>query len=162
MSPELLELADRMARGWYLPGADADDVRQLARIAAWESTRCYRPELGVPAIAFAQLVIGRRLREAVTCARRRKHGPLTDAVRVAIDHDGDQVVVLELIPSPAADVSELVEQREELEQLAAGLGRLTELERTTLVDVANGRTTATASKSVDNALQRARRKLRAA
>jgi RNA polymerase sporulation-specific sigma factor len=159
---ELVELADRMARGWYLPGADDDDVRQVARIAAWESTRCYRPELGASELGFARIVIGRRLREALTAARRRKHGPLTDAVTVAVDEDGDQVVVLELIPDRRVDVAELVEQRDALGRLVDALGGLTELERRTLVDVANGRTAATASKSVDNALQRARHKLRAA
>ena len=162
MQPELVELADRMARGWYLPGADADDVRQVARIAAWESTRCYRPELGTTPRAFAALVIGRRLREALTAARRRKHGPLTDAVTVALDADGDQVTVLELIPDPRTDVAELVEQRDRLGRVTAALGDLTELERATLVEVTSGRLAATASKSVDNALQRARRKLAAA
>jgi RNA polymerase sporulation-specific sigma factor len=162
VNPELLELADRMARQWRLPGADADDVQQLARIAAWESTRCYDANAGASELAFASLVIGRRLRQALTAARRLKHGPLTHAVRVAVDESGDQVVVLELVPDAGADVLELVEQRDRLGRLVAALPTLSALERSTLVDVIAGRATARTSKRVDNALQRARAKLRAA
>lgn len=151
-----------MARGWYLPGADDDDVRQVARIAAWESTRCYRPELGVPAAAWARFVIGRRLRQALTTARRRKHGPLTDAVVVAIDAAGDLVALLELVPDQSPDVLEVLDQRERLGRLVAAMPSLSELERSALADVVSGRATARTSKRVDNALQRARGKLRAA
>lgn len=162
MDAELVALADRMAARWYLPGADRDDVRQVARIAAWESTRCYRPELGTTATSFAALVIGRRLREALKLARRRKHEPLTDAVRVAGDRDGELVDVLDLVADDRADVPDLVELREQLRRLTSTAATLTPLERTTLSDVLSGRVAPTASKAVDNALTRARRKLRAA
>lgn len=162
MDAELVDLADRMARRWYLPGADRDDVRQLARIAAWESTLCYRPELGTTPRHFAALVIGRRLREELTLARRLKHEPLTGARRVALGHDGELVDVLDLIPDARADVGELVEQRERVRRLTAAAATLSPLERETLAGVLSGRVAPTESKTVDNALQRARAKLRAA
>lgn len=162
MDAELVDLADRMARRWYLPGADADDVRQVARIAAWESTRCYRPDLGTTPRAFAALVIGRRLREVLKLARRHKHEPLTLAVRVVGDRDGELVDVLDLVADDRADVPELVELRDRVRRLTAAAATLTALERDTLSDVLSGRVSPTASKPVDNALTRARRKLRAA
>lgn len=162
MNGELLELADAIAACWTIPGADGDDVRQLARIAAWEATRQHDAGRGVPLTAFARMVVKARLYDAWRAATARKHDLLTAAVRHGVADDGSERDVLAGVADDRADVLELVSQRERLGRIVAAVPLLTELERAALADVSSGRLGPRASKRLDNAVQRARRKLRAA
>lgn len=62
---------------WYIPGLDADDVRQEALIALWEAARCHDRDKG-PFPAFARLVIGRRLSDLLQAATRQKRTAVFD------------------------------------------------------------------------------------
>jgi RNA polymerase sigma factor (sigma-70 family) len=64
-------LAVSVASEWRIPGMDADDVRQEALIALWESGRAYDKTKG-PFPPFARLVISRRLRDRLQAATRMK------------------------------------------------------------------------------------------
>lgn len=138
-----------MASAWSLPGADADDVRQEARIALWEACRCYDAALDVPFTAFARIVINRRLRDSLRNAARGKHRLLTDAAR---DQD---------VPTSQ---DEIIQRRAELRALVTGFKQMSLLEQQAIRAVADGTpyTTVGSFKTVDNAVQRGRRKLRAA
>lgn len=143
-------LAYRVARDYWLPGADRDDVRQIALIALWEAARCYRPGIGTFP-SFAETVIRRRLCSAVRAARREKRQVLTDAARED---------VLSRVTSNE-DPARTVELRDDLARLAAVMRTLSPVEREGMRRVVNelpyvGR------KDLDNGVQRARRKLRAA
>ncbi len=143
-------LALALSTGWRLPGADADDVRQEARIALWEAARCYDATLGVPFTAFARLVIARRLRDALRRYGQRRHQMLTDAERDTSE-----------IPTTHADI---LERRQELRQLVIAFHALSPLEQKAILTSANGTPCSEVGelKSVDNATQRGRQKLRRA
>jgi len=158
----LIELAERQSRRFYLAGGDADDARQEALIAAWDATQRWDPAGGLELEQFVAFCVRRRLVTALKLTQRHKHRPLTESLRAIANEDGELEPIAELIPDRRADVVELAEQRDRLRRLAAAWPSLSELERATLEDVVNGRQPATASKSVGNALERARAKLRSA
>lgn len=131
-------IAHSVARNYWLRGADRDDVRQEARLALWEACQAYDPAKGsFP--PFARLVINRKLSSRLKVTMRH-HAPATDQA--------------ELVAAP---------ERQEglLDGLLAALPSLTVLERQALADFLNGVPT-TSSKAHENALHRARRKLREA
>src|SRR5262245_56716415 len=132
-------LARSIAHQYFIPGADRDDVQQEALIGLWEAARLWDKERGASFATFASLVIHRRLHTCLKAANRRKHRFLTDASRDldlgTVEEPGGQLaLILEALPS------------------------LSELERQSLADSLNG--VPIRSKRYDNALQRARRKLR--
>jgi len=77
-------LAGYVARRFYFPGHDYDDVRQEALIALWQAQRSYDgtgDERG-----HLALCIHRRLSSKLKEARRLKHGPLNEALREPESH----------------------------------------------------------------------------
>jgi RNA polymerase sigma factor (sigma-70 family) len=134
-------IALAIARDYRIPGLDPDDTRQEALVALWEATGIHDPERG-PFPPLARTVIHRHLRDLLQAATRQKRTAL-------IDHDAEPV---------ARDDSA---GREQLSLLVDALPTLTELERAAVRAHLNGVPTSS-SKRHDNALNRARAKLRAA
>lgn len=163
-------LAHSIAGAYYLPGGDDDDVRQEALIALWVAARGFDREFGVPFSTFARLVIHRRLGTAVRFATRGKHRMLTESVREVELEDGPAPAV-ELLVEPHGDQVEQLMQRDEVRRIVEVIGGMTDLERTAIVGhVFEGRSYQALVDEgpfrdytqVDNALQRAREKLREA
>lgn len=160
-------IAYRIAADFYLPGADRDDTRQEALIGLYLAVTCFRPDRGATFTTFANHCIRMRLYQAVKLADRGKHRPLTNALRVVQLDDGETDAT-ELAVDHRADPALIVAQRADLRTLALGTRTLSALERVSLLGIANGHTynqlattTGTSTKSIDNACQRARVKLRA-
>lgn len=86
-------LADAIAREWFLPGADMDDVHQEARVALWIATATWKPEKGLKFRTYARHAIKADLRDKVQSANRHKHRVLTDA-----DRDELQLSLIETAP----------------------------------------------------------------
>lgn len=139
-------IALAIAKEWYLPGGDQDDVRQEALIALWEAARSYKPEMGPPFPVFARLLINRRLASTLRAALRGKQLVLTDAVR---DYD-----------TPVMDACTAVIQRERVRQIVHVAAGLKGLEREALRRILADKPLA--SKSEDNARARVRVKMKAA
>lgn len=135
-------IAYAIARDYFIPGADRDDVRQEALIGLWIAARAYKKEKG-PFPAFARVVVQRHLKDRVKAANRPKARLLTDADRTAE------------IADRTADETDT-----QLSLLVDALPTLSELERRALAASLNGQPIT--SKQQDNALQRARTKLRRA
>jgi hypothetical protein len=105
--------------------------------------------------------LGSVLKMALAGKDRLLAGPrLEEPVRVA----GVETPLGELIPSREAGPHERLERREQLQQLAVAASRLTDLERRAVGGIISGVPYAALgeTKSIDNALQRARRRLREA
>ncbi|WP_229776295.1 sigma-70 family RNA polymerase sigma factor [Alicyclobacillus cellulosilyticus] len=169
------------ARMYFLAGANFEDLVQEAMIGFYESIRDYRPGR-LPFRSFARLCITRQIIEAVKVFSSRKHAPLNDALSLdaPLCHDPeDERTLMDVVydtrmPTPedavlihdprAAAWTDVADLCVWLEQSMDGM--LTELERRVLklfvegysyIEIAQqlGRT----KKSVDNALQRIKRKL---
>lgn len=157
-------MARRISREFYFPGGDRDDVEQEALIALWIASRDYEPDRGTFK-AFATLVIRRRLASCLKTAGRDKHRPLNLSVRTMVDPDGGETrPIAEILPH-LHQVVDVAEGREQLALLTAAIETdLTDFERECVLGIASGYDYLDLGpyKKVDNALFRARKKLRRA
>jgi RNA polymerase sporulation-specific sigma factor len=153
-------LLDGHASRFYLPGGDADDVVQEARVGFMKAVRFYRGGRGSSFRTFAELCASRQLAGAIAAARRSKHQPLNEAARG--DHAERRLAA---VPDREDALDQLV-ARERLGDLVRQAGDFSELERNALAHALAGWSTGEAARrlglprrSADNALQRAKRKL---
>lgn len=148
-------LARSVSRLYFAAGYDSDDLEQEALVALLLAARRFDASCGITFAGFARTLIQRRLVDVVKYSRRvRRLRP-----GIVGEWDDDRVA------SPAPGPQELVEQRETFAALAAAVRALTDLEREALGSVVAGvpyKRTGLVAKQVDNAVQRARRKLKAA
>ena len=150
------------ARTLYLIGGDSDDLIQKGMLGLFKAIRDYRPEKEVSFEAFAKLCISRQLYSAVQAAGRQKHVPLNTYVELS-----DQLDAQDDGPQGKSP-EELLIDRENMEKLKEEIWQLlSPMEKKILRSYLDGESyTETASrlnkspKSVDNALQRIRRKLK--
>lgn len=178
---ELYEQGRRMVRwmirrrGWYMAGATEDDMVQEGMIGFWEALRAWQPDRGRPFRRFAQLCVVRELVTAQTQANRRKHQVLTQAVSletplVRTRDDHRPLLLWDVVEDPDSDPAErVIEAEDRLETawiVAGALQGLSNLEREAVLRITRGQSYAeaaralgTTEKAIDNALQRARRKL---
>lgn len=75
-----------VAKRYFVPGGDHDDVRQQAMIGFWKAVRDFTPGAGSRFPGFAQSCMQRQVITAVKAANRKKHAPLTVSDRIA-QHD---------------------------------------------------------------------------
>jgi RNA polymerase sigma-H factor len=154
------------------PGEARDDIEQAARIGMLKAARGFRPDRGCSFRYFAQLAVRAEVITTVVKARRDKHGVLNESLSLAypVRLAHEETVELEsLITGPHSDDPlEILLAREEFNDRVAALRRCSPLERTVITRRLNGEDYAQAGrglggkKPVDNALQRVRKKLRAA
>jgi len=82
-----------VARRYFVPGGDQEDVRQQAMIGFWKAVRDYAGGAGASFPSFARTCMQRQVITAVKAANRMKHSPLNDSDRIAhhdAEHDEDQ------------------------------------------------------------------------
>jgi RNA polymerase sporulation-specific sigma factor len=151
---------DAHASRFYLPGGDADDIVQEARIGFMKAVRFYRGGRGSSFRTFAELCVSRQLAGAVASARRAKHQPLSESAR------GEQAERTLAVLSDHEEPLDQVVARERLGELTRLAGEFSELERRALAHALAGWSSGEAARrlglprrSTDNALQRAKRKL---
>lgn len=160
------------SRSYYLVGGDADDLEQEALIGLYKAVRDYRPDHEVAFRPFAELCITRQLLSAIKTANRHKHQPLNTSVSLHVSRDaGDDEgrTLEERLPGPAAtdDPAERLLGDEQVAVLSAAMeAELSELEMEVLRLYVAGRSyveiaehVGRHAKSVDNAVQRIKRKL---
>lgn len=154
-------LARRIARSFNWPGAEPEDVEQEALIALWEAASTYDPGQGTAFKTFASIVVNNHLADTLRHARTGKHRPLNDSVRVFV-LDGETGDVASVLPH-LHQVSDRVEEREDLRRLFALIALLPEEQRYVVLGVASGLSYAQMGgnpKQIDNRLYKARRTLR--
>jgi len=162
------------ARSYFLVGADKEDIVQEGMIGLYKSIRDFQPERQSSFRAFAELCITRQIITAIKSATRQKHIPLNSYVslnRPVSHEDGDQdrVLVDVLSTTAAADPVELVISSEEVRSMQTSFSEiLSDLEAHVLHLYLEGKSyqdIATSLqrhvKSIDNALQRIKRKVEA-
>ena len=159
------------ARAYFLVGADADDIEQEGMIGLYKAARDYRPdrEAGFP--AFAELCITRQVISAIKGANRRKHQPMDGYVSISGVYGGEseheRVVEGLLDDHHVVDPADEVCQREGIAAMEATMrDLLSGLEVEVLGLYVEGRSYQEIGtslgrhvKSIDNALQRIKKKL---
>lgn len=166
-------LARSKSRSYFVLGADREDVVQEAMIGLYTAVRDFVPERGVSFRTFAEVCVSRSVLTAVKRGARHKHGPLNRALRLeapasTLAHDHDGPTLAELVPAvAAADPLAEVIAGEQLTALMCHLAEvLSDLEVQVLRHHVQGKSYDDIAgmlqrhvKSVDNALQRIRRKV---
>jgi len=171
----LIELLDRYrslargrARSYFLVGADREDLMQEAMIGLYKAVRDFNEDVGAPFRGFAEMCITRQILSAIKAATRQKHGPLNSYVPISVPNSGGQSTVADLLPTGASsDPAELVISAERIRALQRHFDEaLSDLEIEVLRLYVDGKTYVEIAamldrqvKSVDNALQRIKRKL---
>ena len=158
------------ARSYFLIGADKEDIIQEGMIGLYKAIRDFKGDKLASFRAFAELCITRQIITAIKTATRQKHIPLNSYVSLdkpIYDEDSERTL-MDVIKSPLSDNPEhLMINREEYSRLEGQMSEvLSELEQQVLVLYLEGRSYNEISslldrstKSIDNALQRIKRKL---
>ena len=159
------------ARGYFLIGGDSDDVEQEALIGLYKAVRDFRPEHQASFRAFAELCIKRQIITAIKTATRQKHQPLNSYLSISGSRSGDDgadAPVDEILVSHTAiDPCDTVISGERMTSMTRSMDLLLSgLEIEVLRLYVDGRSYQEISdhlgrhtKSIDNALQRIKRKL---
>lgn len=160
--PEVAEVLLRAGSRYYAPGLDRDDFRQEARLALLAAVRSWNAVHGREGfLGFAAMVVKRRLMSVVKTALREKHQVLSYAADLGSPVPGFEGGTLADALPGGTDPAEVLVQREEMGTLLRRVANLSELERLAVAVLLSGEGYA-GDKQIDNALQRARRKLRRA
>lgn len=158
------------ARSYFLIGADKEDIIQEGMIGLFKAIRDYQPDRISSFRAFAELCITRQIITAIKTATRQKHIPLNSYVSLnkpIYDEDSDRTLLDVLSSSRVSDPEELLISREELGSIESKIGEiLSGLEWQVLTYYLQGKSYQEIAtdldrhvKSIDNALQRVKRKL---
>ena len=178
-SPDAYELLVRRyysfvrlkASSYFLIGGDGDDLVQEGLVGLYKAIRDYRSDRESSFRNFAELCITRQIITAVKTATRNKHTPLNGYISFSSTPAGateSEPTLDEMLPGPgAADPVNQVISSEELRALVACLSTvLSELESRVLSLYLDGHSYTGIGellgcdcKTVDNALQRVKRKV---
>jgi RNA polymerase sporulation-specific sigma factor len=158
------------ARSYFLVGADREDIIQEGMIGLYKAIRDFRSDKLSSFRAFAELCITRQIITAIKTATRQKHIPLNSYVSLnkpIYDEDSDRTLLDVLSGTKVSDPEELIINREEFGDIEEKMGEiLSELEWKVLMAYLDGKSYQEIAvelhrhvKSIDNALQRVKRKL---
>jgi RNA polymerase sporulation-specific sigma factor len=160
------------ASAYFLAGGEGEDLVQEGLIGLFKAVRDYRSDREASFRSFAELCVTRQIITAIKTAARNKHTPLNTYVSFSHTRagaSGDQEMSLaEVLPGdPVVDPITQVISSEELRSLVECLGEsLSELESDVLRMYLEGRSYEEIAqrightpKTVDNALQRVKRKV---
>lgn len=158
------------ARSYFLIGADREDIVQEGMIGLYKAVRDFREDKLASFKAFAELCITRQIITAIKTATRQKHIPLNSYVSLdkpIYDEDSDRTLMDVISGARVMDPEQLIIHRERFTRIEGKMTQLlSDLERGVLALYLEGRTYQEISdelgrhvKSIDNALQRVKRKL---
>ena len=160
------------ASSYFLVGGDSDDLIQEGLIGLYKAVRDFRPDKETSFRSFAELCVTRQIITAIKTATRFKHAPLNTYVSFShtpAGQESDSEVTLgDALPgSHVHDPAVRVISTEELQSLVGCLGTtLSSLESNALRLYLEGSSyeqmadeLACDTKTIDNALQRVKRKI---
>src|SRR6188474_1135525 len=160
------------ASSYFLAGGDGDDLVQEGMIGLYKAVRDFRTDKETSFRSFAELCVTRQIITAIKTATRFKHSPLNTYVSFSHtpagqDNDGE-CTLGDALPGPTTnDPSVCVISTEELQSLVFALGTgLSPLEADALRCYLEGLSYEEMAeelgcdcKTIDNALQRVKRKI---
>ncbi|MDQ0202957.1 RNA polymerase sporulation sigma factor SigH [Pectinatus haikarae] len=158
------------SRSYFLIGADREDILQEGMIGLYKAIRDFRDEKLSSFRAFAELCVTRQIITAIKTATRQKHIPLNSYISLnkpIYDEDSDRTLLDILSGTAVSDPEELMINREEFLAIEGKMEQiLSDLEWKVLMSYLDGKSYQEIAvdlnrhvKSIDNALQRVKRKL---
>jgi len=158
------------AKSYFLIGADKEDIYQEGMIGLYKAIRDFKADRLASFRAFAEICVTRQIITAIKTATRQKHIPLNTYISLnkpIYDEESDRTLLDVLSGAKITDPEELVISREEVISIQNEIGEvLSELEMEVLMSYLDGKSYQEIAcdldrhaKSIDNALQRVKRKL---
>jgi len=158
------------SRSYFLVGADREDIVQEGMIGLYKAIRDYRIERLASFRAFAELCITRQIITAIKAATRQKHQPLNSYISLnkpIYDEESDRTLLDVLKSGKLSNPEQLFIGKETYELIEGEINEmLSDLEYDVLQEYLEGKSYQDIAdsigkhvKSVDNALQRVKRKL---
>lgn len=158
------------AKAYFLAGGDSDDLVQEGMIGLFNAVRDYNPDKEASFSSFAELCVRRQIFTAIKTAGRQKHIPLNTYVSLnkPIDDEQPDITLSDTIAAPVlSDPETLYIRNENLRAVETEIEeKLSDLEKRVLILHLQGMSYSEISeiidkpaKSIDNALQRIKKKL---
>lgn len=156
-------LVRKKARALYLLGGETDDLIQEGMLGLFKALRDFRPEKEVSFYSFAKLCVERQLYTAIQSSKRQKHQPLNSYISLSDEEFASELRQL-CVQNPEAIIID--------QESAAGIEEniqavLSEFENQVLKLYLEGfdyiqiaEIVDKPAKSIDNALQRIRQKVK--
>lgn len=163
-------LVKKKAKVLFLIGGDTDDLIQEGMIGLFKAIRDYDKEKDSSFFHFAQICISRQMYTAMEASNRKKHAPLNSYISLSASEENESG---ENLPELLEELSgtnpeQIVINKEELEQMRKKADSvLSPMEKEVLAYYLQGmnytkiaEVMQKSAKSIDNALQRIRNKLK--
>lgn len=158
------------AKSYFLIGADKEDIYQEGMIGLYKAIRDFKPDKLTSFRAFAELCVTRQIITAIKTATRQKHIPLNTYVSLnkpIYEEESERTLLDVLAGFKITNPEELIISQEQMEHIESEIAKvLSELELEVLTSYLDGKSYQEIAcdldrhaKSIDNALQRVKRKL---
>jgi RNA polymerase sporulation-specific sigma factor len=158
------------AKSYFLIGADKEDIYQEGMIGLYKAIRDFNPEKSTSFKAFAEICVTRQIITAIKTATRQKHIPLNTYVSLnkpIYEEESERTLLDVLSGLKISDPEELMISKEQMHFIEDKISKvLSELEKEVLTSYLDGKSYQEIAcdlerhaKSIDNALQRVKRKL---
>jgi len=158
------------SRSYFLIGADHEDIVQEGMIGLYKAIRDFKLEKRSSFRAFAELCVTRQIITAIKTATRQKHIPLNSYVslnRPLYDEESDRTLMDVIVEGRVTNPEDLVINQEDVSSIHQRISEvLSGFEQDVLDAYLDGKSYQEIAKmlgkhvkSIDNALQRVKRKL---
>ncbi|ATD53921.1 RNA polymerase sporulation sigma factor SigH [Clostridium chauvoei] len=158
------------SKSYFLIGADKEDIYQEGMIGLYKAIRDFKTDKLTSFKAFAELCVTRQIITAIKTATRQKHIPLNTYVSLnkpIYEEESDRTLLDILSGFRISDPEELIIGEEQMKSIEGEMQKvLSSLELEVLQSYLDGKSYQEIacdldrqSKSIDNALQRVKRKL---
>lgn len=160
-------LVRKKTNAMYLIGGETEDLIQEGMIGLFKAIRDYKPDKDASFYHFAELCINRQLYSALEASNRKKHQPLNSYISLSEQEHPDAVAAEMLVDKESGPEQTVIEQEvweEYKKRLAQKLSRMENqvlqyyLDGNHYIQIAE--MMGKSPKSIDNALQRIRQKIR--
>ena len=158
------------SKSYFLIGADKEDIYQEGMIGLYKAIRDFKTDKLTSFKAFAELCVTRQIITAIKTATRQKHIPLNTYVSLnkpIYEEESDRTLLDIISGFRISDPEELIIGEEQMKRIEGEMQKvLSSLEMEVLQSYLDGKSYQEIacdldrqSKSIDNALQRVKRKL---
>lgn len=161
-------LVRKCTNAMYLIGGETEDLIQEGMIGLFKAIRDYRDDRESSFFSFAKLCINRQLYSALEASNRKKHLPLNSYISLSVSESEDGALVERQLLEATQSPEQLVIEQELWEDFKRRLiGNLSKMEKQVLFLYLDGNNyiqiaelMQKSPKSIDNALQRIRQKIK--
>jgi len=163
------DLVDMKVSRYFIIGAEKEDIVQEGMIGLYKAVKCFNPEKESSFKSFANMCIERQLITAIKTSNRQKHMPLNSSISLnanAYDDDNDMELMEKLELQVLEDPLDTITKKEYYKNIETRIDQtLSDFEKQVLTRYARGESYIRIAekldapvKSVDNAIQRIRKK----